>query len=302
MIAPAASGQRGGMNVPEHAGRPVVMELFSSQGCGNCPAANENIEKLLAERSDVIALTYPVGIWDYLGWDDTFAKPEFTDRQKRYNRALNYRGPYTPQVVYSGRVHGPGTNIKDIEEAFGRRDITPYPVSVSLADGGATISGALPQGVEKARHRRRSLPPRRHQGHARRRREQGQADVLLEPGDEVRVTGRVDRRVQALCSLLPFQLRRHGAEEWHGRAWSSARPRRSSSELLRDRAKRRRIGAPIQLVQSESPGRCARIDIRSHLLGAGVASSAVAALTVTQPRSFARQLTAQRERRHCSCA
>ena len=149
MIAPAASGQRGGMNVPEHAGRPVVMELFSSQGCGNCPAANENIA-LLAERSDVIALTYPVGIWDYLGWDDTFAKPEFTDRQKRYNRALNYRGPYTPQVVYSGRVHGPGTNIKDIEDAFGRRDITPYPVSVSLADGGATITGALPQGVEKA--------------------------------------------------------------------------------------------------------------------------------------------------------
>jgi hypothetical protein len=148
-VAPAALAQRGGMNVPEHASRPVVMELFSSQGCGNCPAANQNI-MLLAERSDVIALTYPVGIWDYLGWDDTFAKPEFTERQKRYNRSLNYRGPYTPQVVYSGRLHGPGTNIKDIEERFAVRDINPYPVSVALDGEGASISGTLPQGVTKA--------------------------------------------------------------------------------------------------------------------------------------------------------
>ena len=67
------------MNVPEHSVRPVVMELFSSQGCGKCPDANANIAKL-SERSDIIALTYTVGYWDYLGWDDTFAKPEFTER------------------------------------------------------------------------------------------------------------------------------------------------------------------------------------------------------------------------------
>ena len=149
LLAPAASGQRGGMNVPEHAARPVVMELFSSQGCGNCPAANQNI-MLLAERSDVIALTYPVGIWDYLGWDDTFAKPEFTERQKRYNRVLKYRGPYTPQVVYSGRLHGPGTDIKDIEEAFGRRDISPYLVTVAIGSDGVSVAGSLPTGVTKA--------------------------------------------------------------------------------------------------------------------------------------------------------
>ncbi len=83
---------KGGMNVPEHATRPSVMELFSSQGCGNCPVANANIAQL-AERSDVIALTYPVGYWDYLGWDDTFAKPEFTERQKRCQpRAVSIAG------------------------------------------------------------------------------------------------------------------------------------------------------------------------------------------------------------------
>lgn len=147
-IAPAALAQRGGMDVPEHATRPVVMELFSSQGCGNCPVANANIAKL-AERSDVIAITYPVNIWDYLGWDDTFAKKEFTERQKRYNRVLGYRGPYTPQVVYSGRVHGPGTSIKQIEERFAVRDISPYPATLTFEKDLVLVSGALPDKVTK---------------------------------------------------------------------------------------------------------------------------------------------------------
>lgn len=149
VLAPSALAQKGGMNVPEHAVRPVVMELFSSQGCGNCPAANANLQKL-AERSDIIALTYPVGIWDYLGWDDTFAKPEFLDRQKRYNRVLGYRGPYTPQVVYSGRLHGPGTSIKQIEEKFAVRDVSPYPASIAFEKDGVTVSGILPEKVDKA--------------------------------------------------------------------------------------------------------------------------------------------------------
>jgi hypothetical protein len=146
-LSPAATAQRGGMNVPEHPSRPVVMELFSSQGCGNCPAANANLAQL-AERSDVIALTYPVGIWDYLGWDDTFAKPEFTERQKRYNRALGYRGPYTPQVVYSGRLHGPGTNIKAIEPKFAARDVTPYPTTVSFDKDVVVVTGAPMLGAD----------------------------------------------------------------------------------------------------------------------------------------------------------
>jgi hypothetical protein len=139
--APAAMAQRGGMNVPEHAVRPVVMELFSSQGCGKCPVANANIAKL-AERSDVIALTYPVGYWDYLGWNDTFAKPEFAERQTRYNRVLKHRGPYTPQVVYSGRLHGSGVNLKKIEEKFAIRDISAYPATVTFEADSVVVSGA----------------------------------------------------------------------------------------------------------------------------------------------------------------
>jgi hypothetical protein len=125
---------------PEHPERPVVVELFSSQSCGNCPVANKNVAEL-ARRTDVIALTYPVGLWDYLGWDDTFAKPEFTERQKAYNRALGHRGPYTPQIVFSGRVHSPGVKLDQINDRIASRDVTPYPVKVTFTDETAQLSG-----------------------------------------------------------------------------------------------------------------------------------------------------------------
>lgn len=83
---------------------PVVVELYTSQGCFSCPRAN----RLLGEFSrdaDVLALTFPVGYWDYLGWEDTFAQPEFVDRQRAYSRALRFRGPYTPQLVIDGVRH-----------------------------------------------------------------------------------------------------------------------------------------------------------------------------------------------------
>ncbi len=120
--------------------RPVVVELFSSQSCGNCPTANRNVGEL-SKRDDIITMTYPVGYWNYLGWDDTFARPEFTERQKDYNRSMGYRGPYTPQVVFGGRVHSSGVKLDVIEEGLARRDHTPYPATVRFEPGRAVISG-----------------------------------------------------------------------------------------------------------------------------------------------------------------
>jgi hypothetical protein len=128
------------IDVPEHPERKVVVELFSSQSCGNCPNANANLG-VLAKRSDVVALTYPVGLWNYLGWDDTFAKPEFMKRQKSYNRNLGHRGPYTPQIVFGGRFHSSGVNLSDIAEGFAQRDLKPYLTSVSFTKGHVTVSG-----------------------------------------------------------------------------------------------------------------------------------------------------------------
>lgn len=136
----AAAQSRGIIDVPEHPSRPVILELFSSQGCGNCPQANENLAGL-AKRSDVIALTYPVGIWDYLGWSDTLAKPEFAARQTDYNHSLHHRGPYTPEIVYSGRLHSSGVNLKSIENGFANRPLDPYAAKVTFEPTQVTISG-----------------------------------------------------------------------------------------------------------------------------------------------------------------
>ncbi|MDZ4375346.1 MAG: DUF1223 domain-containing protein [Phenylobacterium sp.] len=82
---------------------PVLVELFTAQGCGSCDDANPYFSKL-AERAGVLALTFSVDYWDYLGWTDTFAKPDFAERQRAYVTRLGLREPYTPQVVVDG-VH-----------------------------------------------------------------------------------------------------------------------------------------------------------------------------------------------------
>ncbi|HEY0104280.1 MAG TPA: DUF1223 domain-containing protein, partial [Brevundimonas sp.] len=86
---------------------PVVVELFTAQGCAGCPEANARFEAVVDEPG-VIALTWAVDYWDYLGWSDTFARPEFTQRQRDYRRVLRLRNVSTPQVVIDGRRQVPG--------------------------------------------------------------------------------------------------------------------------------------------------------------------------------------------------
>jgi hypothetical protein len=89
-------------------GTPVVVELYTAQGCASCGAANTFVAKL-ADQPGVLALTFSVDYWDYLGWADTFAKPEFAQRQKAYVTKLALREPYTPQVVVDGQAQAPGS-------------------------------------------------------------------------------------------------------------------------------------------------------------------------------------------------
>jgi len=86
---------------------PVVVELFTSQGCASCPPADALMVDL-AGQPGVIALALHVDYWDYLGWEDSFANPAFTQRQKRYARAAGAKMIYTPQMIVSGadRVQG----------------------------------------------------------------------------------------------------------------------------------------------------------------------------------------------------
>lgn len=94
--------------------RRVVVELFTSQGCSACPPA-EVVLGELAGRDDVLALEFHVDYWDYIGWPDPFAKPEFTDRQRLYQSALNQRFVFTPQMIIDGKEHEVGSRRVKIE-------------------------------------------------------------------------------------------------------------------------------------------------------------------------------------------
>jgi hypothetical protein len=94
-----------------------VIELFTSQGCSSCPAADALFVKL-AKRSDLIVLTMPVDYWDYLGWKDTLATPGNTARQKAYAKSRGDGQVYTPQAVVNGQVHVNGSSESQIENAL----------------------------------------------------------------------------------------------------------------------------------------------------------------------------------------
>lgn len=127
---------------------PVVVELFTAQGCASCGEANAYLGKL-AERQGVLALTFPVDYWDYLGWSDTFAKPEFTERQKAYVARLELREPYTPQMVIDGRAQAGGLQTEKVDRlvAQAAKSDTPSPDMAFIGPRRVDVgSGSVPRG------------------------------------------------------------------------------------------------------------------------------------------------------------
>ena len=96
--------------------KPVI-ELFTSQGCSSCPPADKLLAEL-AKRDDIIALSYNVDYWDYLGWKDTLASPANTKRQYAYARARGDGKVYTPQVIVDGLRHVVGSRADKITSAL----------------------------------------------------------------------------------------------------------------------------------------------------------------------------------------
>lgn len=99
------------------AANKAVLELFTSQGCSSCPPADRLLGKLI-KRGDIIALSLPVDYWDYLGWKDTLASPEYTRRQQDYQRSMGTAHVYTPQIVVNGIEHAVGSHLNDINAAI----------------------------------------------------------------------------------------------------------------------------------------------------------------------------------------
>jgi hypothetical protein len=111
---------------------PVVLELFTSQGCSDCPAADRILTEM-ANRNDIIALSLPITYWDILGWKDTFATDANTRRQKSYARTMNRSGIYTPQMIVDGRLDVVGNQRDHVVSALARRaNALTHEMSVPL--------------------------------------------------------------------------------------------------------------------------------------------------------------------------
>jgi hypothetical protein len=102
------------------ASRPVtaVIELFTSQGCSSCPPADALLKDIAASHKDVMALTLPVDIWDYIGWKDTLATPKNSERQRAYSRLLGSGPVYTPQMVVNGVSQAVGSDAREVDVAM----------------------------------------------------------------------------------------------------------------------------------------------------------------------------------------
>ena len=122
-----------------HAQNPVVVELYTSQGCSSCPPADALMEKL-AEMDDVIPLALHVDYWDYIGWKDSFAKPAHTTRQRGYARAAGHRTIYTPQMIVGGVDHVVGYKPMELAELIQKHRDAPHPANMTLTRDGDTLS------------------------------------------------------------------------------------------------------------------------------------------------------------------
>ena len=119
-----------------------VVELFTSPGCSSCPPADRLLGDL-AKSPDLIALSFPVDYWDYIGWKDTLADPAFTARQKAYAAQRGDGQVYTPQAVIDGVAHVVGSDKMEISGALTsaahRKGALTVPVSLSVANGKVAI-------------------------------------------------------------------------------------------------------------------------------------------------------------------
>ncbi|HEV7255021.1 MAG TPA: DUF1223 domain-containing protein [Mesorhizobium sp.] len=111
-----------------------VVELFTSQGCNSCPAADAVLGELV-QRPDIVVLAYHVDYWDYLGWHDTFASRENTRRQKQYKYALGSRSIYTPQAVLNGRAEMNGGDREPILRALKEMAMAGAAPQISVQAG-----------------------------------------------------------------------------------------------------------------------------------------------------------------------
>ena len=116
-------------------GPVVVLELFTSQGCSSCPAADALLNKIKKSgEPHIFTLSYHVDYWNYIGWEDPFSKPQHARKQKAYNLKFGNRGNYTPQMVINGREHFVGSNGARLREKVNAYREMPGTNAIGIHD------------------------------------------------------------------------------------------------------------------------------------------------------------------------
>ncbi len=114
---------------------PVLVELYTSQGCSSCPPADAILAEL-AEAPGVIALALHVDYWDYLGWEDKFGRAAHTDRQRGYAKVARDRSLYTPQLIVQGVDRVVGADAEAVLAAIGAHQSRPLGARLGLERDG----------------------------------------------------------------------------------------------------------------------------------------------------------------------
>src|SRR4051812_32717992 len=109
----------------------VLIELFTSQGCSSCPAADKLMGDIMIADTNVIALSYHVDYWDRLGWKDIFSNHDYTLRQQQYVSALHVESLYTPQAVVQGTYEMVGSNHTRILDAIKKAEAKPSTETIT---------------------------------------------------------------------------------------------------------------------------------------------------------------------------
>lgn len=124
---------------------PVVVELFTSQGCSSCPPAEALLVNLAADPS-ILPLTLHVDYWDYLGWKDPYSSAANTERQRNYSSYLGRNNVFTPQVMVDGSFSAVGSNSGEVNNAIAKaRKQTHGAVSITPAPNGKALSVEVAQ-------------------------------------------------------------------------------------------------------------------------------------------------------------
>ncbi|MFZ2870112.1 DUF1223 domain-containing protein [Zavarzinia sp.] len=133
--------------VAANAGKPVVVELFTSQGCSSCPPADDYLRSLATSGDDVLPLAFHVTYWNQLGWSDPYSLEAGTQRQRLYATLLGQRQIYTPQMVIDGRWQAVGSDRAAVGRLIRDAAAKTQAVAIEARRDGAELSiriGASP--------------------------------------------------------------------------------------------------------------------------------------------------------------